>query len=387
MSRALRAVLAPFLVSRLALLLVGVLSLHLMPSALLVQKGNLVYHRPGPSALEVWARWDSEWYLLIAERGYGADDAFLGLPVGYRRGDDAGFFPLYPMLVRGVAALGPSTLCAGVLVSNLALLAALALLREMTRRDHGEVIAGRAVWILLAFPTSFFLSAVYAESLLLATLLGAIALARAGRPLLAGSCAALCALSKPTGLLVLVPLVIELWPDRAARDAAAGRASRSRALRLAAAIAPVGAALAGWALACQATFGDVVPFLARQARWRGPTSGPWRAFVRYFDSPRIHDAHHSTIDLVCALLLVAALPAIWRRLRTSEAAWATAAILLPLGSSLWSFTRFAASIYPFHVAVALSTADAERRFTSWLAAFLPLGGLFMALFAAWWWVG
>jgi hypothetical protein len=386
MTRALRAVLAPFLASRLALVLVGILSLHLMPSALLVQKGNLVYHRPGPSALEVWARWDSEWYLLIAERGYGDDDAFLGLPVAYRRGDDAGFFPLYPMLVRGVAALGPSTLLAGVLVSNLALLAALALLREMTRREHGEVIAGRTVWILLAFPTSFFLSAVYAESLLLATLLGSIALARAGRPLLAGICAAACALSKPTGLLVLVPLVIELWPDRAAHGVAAGRATR-RALRLATAIAPPAAALGGWALACQAVYGDLVPFLARQARWRGPTSGPWRAFVRYFDAPRIHDAHHSTIDLACALLFLAALPVLWRRLRTSEAAWATAAILLPLGSSLWSFTRFAASIYPFHVAVAASTEDSERRFTSFIVALLPLGGLFMALFAAWWWVG
>jgi hypothetical protein len=291
------------------------------------------------------------------------------------------------MLVRGVAALGPSTLFAGVLVSNLALLAALALLREMTRREHGEVIAGRAVWILLAFPTSFFLSAVYAESLLLATLLGSIALARAGRPFLAGTCAALCALSKPTGVLVLVPLVIELWPDRAAPGVAASRASRSRMLRLAAALAPVAAALGGWALACQAVYGDVVPFIARQARWRGPTSGPWRAFARYFDSPRIHDAHHSTIDLVCALLFLAALPVIWRRLRTSEAAWATVAILLPLGSSLWSFTRFAASIYPFHVAVALSTEDSERRFTSWIVALMPLGGLFMALFAAWWWVG
>jgi hypothetical protein len=385
-SRALRAVLAPFLVSRLALVLVGVLSLHLLPSALQVQKGNLVYHRPGPSPLEIWARWDSEWYLLIAERGYGADDAFLGLPVAYRRGDDAGFFPLYPMLVRGVAALGPSTLLAGVLVSNLALLIALALLREMTRRDHGEMIAGRAVWIVLAFPTSFFLSAVYAESLLLATLLGSIALARAGRPLLAGTCAALCALSKPTGLLVLVPLVIELWPDRTAQ-ASTARTIGTRALRLTTAIVPVAAALGGWALACQALYGDVAPFLARQARWRGPTSGPWRAFVRYFDAPRVHDAHHSTIDLVCAILFVAALPAIWRRLRTSEAAWATVAMLLPLSSSLWSFTRFAASIAPFHVSVALSTESSERRFTSFVVAMLPLGGLFMALFAAWWWVG
>jgi hypothetical protein len=377
---------APLLVTRLGLVLVGILSLHLLPSALFVQKGNLVYHQPGLSPLEVWARWDSEWYLLIAERGYGADDAFLGLPVPYHRGDDAGFFPLYPLLVRSVAALGPSTLLAGVLVSNLALLAALAVLWEMTRRDHGEAVAGRAVWILLAFPTSFFLSAVYAESLLLATLLGAIMLARARRPLLAGICAALCALAKPTGVLVLVPLVIELWPNDGA-GAAAGSSIPRRLRRLAMAVAPVLAALGGWALACQAIYGDFAPFLARQARWRGPTSGPWRAFVRYFDSPRIHDAHHSTIDLVCALLFLAALPVIWRRLRTSESAWATVAILLPLGSSLWSFTRFAASIYPFHVAVAVSTENSERRFMSWIAAMLPIAGLFMALFAAWWWVG
>jgi len=385
-SRALRAVLVPWLVTRLALVVVGILSLHLLPSALMVQKGNLVFHRPGPPPLEIWARWDSEWYLLIAERGYGADDAFLGLPVAYQRGDDAGFFPLYPLLVRGVAALGASTLLAGVLVSNLALIAAAALLWEMTRRDHGETIAGRAVWILLAFPTSFFLSAVYPESLLLATLLGSIVLARARRPLAAGICAALCALSKPTGLLVLAPLVIELWPDEGP-SVAHRPAIRRRATRLALAVTPVAIALAGWALACRSIYGDLAPFLARQARWRGPTSGPWRAFVRYFDGPRVHDAHHSTIDLVCALLLLAALPGIWRRLRSSEAVWATLAMLLPLGSSLWSFSRFAASIFPFHVGVALATEDSERRFTSWIAVMLPIGGLFMALFAAWWWVG
>jgi hypothetical protein len=377
LTRALRAVIVPFLATRLGLLVVGLLSLHLLPSALMVQKGNLVFHAPGPAPLEMWARWDSEWYLMIANRGYGAsDDLFLGLPVAYRRGDDAGFFPLYPLLVRGVATLGASTLAAGVLVSNLALLAALMLLWETTRRDHGERVAARAVWILLAFPTSFFLSAVYAESLLLATLLGTVTLARAGRPFVAGLSAAACALCKPTGVLVLAPLLIELWRDRT-----------GRARRLALALVPVAAALGAWSISCRAIYGDLLPFVARQARWRGPMSGPWRAFVRYFDGPRVHDAHHSTIDLACAALLLLGLPAIWRRLRTSEAFWATAAMLLPLCSSLWSFTRFAASIYPFHVAVGLSTEDSDRRFLSWIGAMAPIGGLFMALFAAWWWVG
>ena len=390
MTRALRAVLLPFLATRAALLLAGWLALHLLPSGLTLQKGNLVYHPPGPALVEMWARWDAEWYLLIADRGYGADDLFVGLPVAYQPGDDAGFFPLYPMLVRAVAGTGLSPLMAGVLVANLALLVALALLWDLARRDHGEPIAGRAVWILLAFPTSFFLSAVYAESVQLAALLGALALARAGRPMASGGCAALCTLAKPTGVLVVLPLAIELWRGPDIRDAAGdpraqGPADRLR--RLASGLVPPAAALGAWMIVCRSRFRSLAPFLARQERWRGPTSGPWRAFVRYFEGPQVHGAHHSTIDFACALLLVLSIPFIWRRLRTSEAAWATVAILLPLGSTLWSFTRFAASIYPFHLLAAVSTRGSEGRFAAWIAVFLPIGGLLMALYAAWWWVG
>jgi hypothetical protein len=389
-TRALRAVLVPFLATRAALLLAGWLALHLLPSGLTLQKGNLVYHPPGPAVFEMWARWDAEWYLLIADRGYGADDAFVGRPVAYQPGDDAGFFPLYPMLVRAMAGSGLPPLVAGVLVANLALLAALALLWDLARRDHGEETAGRAVWLLLAFPTSFFLSAVYAESIQLATLLGALALARAGRPLAAGGCAALCTLAKPTGVLVMLPLAIELWRGPDGRDPAGGRPApcpADRIRRLASGLVPPAAALGAWMIACRFLFGSMVPFLARQERWRGPTTGPWRAFVRYFEGPQVHGAHHSTIDFACALLLVLSIPFMWRRLRASEAAWATVAILLPLGSTLWSFTRFAASIYPCHLLAAVSTRGSEQRFAAWIAVLLPMGGLLMALYAAWWWVG
>ncbi|HZM68734.1 MAG TPA: hypothetical protein VFB95_00035, partial [Candidatus Cryosericum sp.] len=126
-------IIVPFAVTRLALLVVGWLAVHVLASGLTLQKGNLVYHRPGPAALEIWARWDAEWYLLIAERGYGADDAFVGLPVAYQRGDDTGFFPLYPGLIRSLSATGLTPLAAGVLVSNLALLLALWLLRDLAR--------------------------------------------------------------------------------------------------------------------------------------------------------------------------------------------------------------------------------------------------------------
>ncbi|HEV8120687.1 MAG TPA: glycosyltransferase 87 family protein [Candidatus Polarisedimenticolia bacterium] len=379
MKASLRAVLLPFAATRAALLCAGLLGAFLLPSGLLLQKGNLQGHVRVSPVFDIWARWDSEWYLLIATRGYGADDAFVGLPVSYRHGDDAGFFPLYPMLLRGVAATGLPPVVAGVLVSNTALLLAAALLRRLVEDERGPDEADRAVWILLAFPTSFFLSAVYAESTMLAAILGSVLLARRQRALQAGALAGLAALARPTGLLAIVPLVLELgrsassWTDRARRVVIG-------------LLGPV-AAIGGYMAFCQARFGEWAPFFTRQERWRGATGGPWRAFVRYFEHPEIHGAHHSTIDFVCAALLVLSLPWMVRRLRPADAAYGAVAILLPLGSTLWSYTRFASTLYPLPMLLARGTPQSDTRLRAILALFLPLGGLFMALFAAWWWVG
>jgi len=395
MLRDLRRVLVPFVVTRLGLLAAGLMAVHLLASGLTLQKGNLVRHPPGPAALEIWARWDAEWYLLIAESGYGDDDAFLGRAVAYQRGDDTGFFPLYPLLIRAVASTGLSLLAAGVLVSNLALLVGLAGLRGLVARDHGETAADRTIWILLAFPSSFFLSAVYAESLVLATLVVAVRLGRDRRPFAAGCAAALCALSKPTGILAVLPVLWEVGAGIAAPGTAmvgdattpAGRRRYGKWGGMALALAPPAVALGCWMAWCHAIYGRAAPFIERQERWRGPTGGPWRAFVRYFERPEVHGAHHSTLEFVVAAIFVLLIPWMWRRLRTSDALWATASILLPLGSTLWSFTRFAASIYPAFVLAALWSGRSERRFAALLGGMLPMGGFLMALYAAWWWAG
>ena len=378
MKEALRAVLLPFAATRLALLVAGLLAGALLPSGLMLQKGNLVRHAQDPLPLAIWARWDAEWYLLIAERGYGADEAFVGLPVNYRSGDDSGFFPLYPLLIRAVSACGPAPTAAGILVSNLALLLAAALLRDLVRQDRGEDEARRAVWLLLSFPTSFFLSAVYAEALLLATTLAAVRWARAGRPLPAGAFAALACVSRPTGVLVLLAVVPEL-----VREGSTG----VRLRRLAAALAAPTIAIGGWLLFCHARFGEWAPFVARQERWRGAMSGPWRAFARWFESPEIHGAHHSTIDFIVASLLVVAIPWMFLRLRRSDALYGAAAILLPLCSTLWSFSRFASIVYPLPMLLARAGAERPDRHTALVVLGMGLGGFLMALYAAWWWVG
>src|SRR5206468_3953831 len=111
-------------------------------------------------------------------------------------------------------------------------------------------------------------------------------------------------------------------------------------------------------------------------------SWPWHAFVRYFQAPHLHDAHHSTIDLAFATLFVASIPFLFRHLPRSYALYGTAAILLPLGSTLWSYARFTATIFPAAILIALWAARPAGRLRVYLAGTLPLSGFFMALYAS-----
>jgi len=178
-----RAVLVPFLATRGAFLLVGVLASRLMVSGLSLQKGNLVYHQPAPTFLEIWARWDAEWYLLIAAEGYDSSDHFERFAVPYERAATAGFLPLYPLMIRTLAPVFGGV-GAGVLISNLALLGALVLLYRLAAaeaRPGAERATGLAACAaLLVYPSSLFLSAVYAESLFLLLSLATFAAARRG---------------------------------------------------------------------------------------------------------------------------------------------------------------------------------------------------------------
>jgi hypothetical protein len=378
-----------FVASRLALLVVGLLSTSLLPSGVGAQPGNLVWHQPAPLMMEIWARWDAEWYLLIAAEGYDAGDQLAGLGLAYEKSATAGFLPLYPLLLRVLTPVFGSV-TAGVLISNICLFLSLLLLDRLVRlemgNEFGESAGLAACAALLLHPSSLFLSAVYPEALFLALSLGAFVAARSGRFEIAGVLGFLATLTRPFGVLLILPLGWEWWLWRS--EPCDSGVRRWRTLRgLWILLVPI--AMAGYFWFSRLTFGDPLALLHRQERWRGGLSGPWRAFVRWWEAgPTAHGAHGSTVELVIAVVSLAMLVAMARRLRPSYTIYAAAAMALALGSSLWSFSRLSLTLFPFFMLIGAAWADGRRHLPT-LYAFVggALGALLMALYANWWWAG
>jgi len=114
---------------------------------------------PNP-LLALWQRFDTNWYLAIATRGYAADGSTV-------------YFPLYPFLIRAVSAVIGNAMLAALLVSNLALIGVLVMLYRLTETLFDTASARRTVAYLFLFPTGFFLLAAYTESLFLLFVVGA----------------------------------------------------------------------------------------------------------------------------------------------------------------------------------------------------------------------
>jgi hypothetical protein len=374
---------AMLVASRVALLVVGIASHTLLPSGADYQPGNLHWLPEVSAPLEVWARWDAEWYLLIAARGYDVGGDVVGWGWSQHRDAAAGFFPLYPWTVRMLAPL-LGLVGAGVVVSNVALVVAVWLLYRLVsdeiggERGHEAGLAACAA--LLAWPMSPFLSAVYPASMFLALTLAASLAARRRRFAAAALWGGLAALTKPFGVLLAVVIGWEWLVARRRRE--------TTGWSIVAAAGPVvGLGIFAWM--CARTFGDPLAFVARQAAWRGDLSGPWAAWARWWQAgPTVHGAHTSTLEAVLGVITVVVLVAAARWLRASWLAYAAAALVIAFGSTLWSFGRLMLGVFPVFVAVGAMWADGRRVVTGalmWVGA--VTSGLVMVLYAAWWWAG
>src|SRR3954451_18433140 len=342
---------------------------------------------------DVWARWDSVWFLRIAEHGYGS-----------AKGAAGAFYPLYPATgaLLGRVLLGHYVL-AGILVSLAASFVSFLLLHRAAEERLGADGARRAGVYLAGFPFALFLQAVYSESLYLLLTLAAFMLAERRHFLTAGAVTGLALLTRPTAAALLPALALLAWRER----------ERWRALA-ALAVAPL--LFTAYPLYLWQAEGSPWEFVHAQRLWSrhlspgGPLGGIWDGLRAgwagveqlasgshthvYWTPVRDTDPiRAATLNLEClaflALFVVLTVIA-WRRFGAPYGLFAAVSLAIPLSvpSERWpllSLPRFGLTIFPLFLALAV-VGGRPRAHTAIVAVSSLLLGVSVAQWALWQWV-
>jgi hypothetical protein len=282
---------------------------------------------------------------------------------------------LFPGIARAVSWLpGVSAAFAVVLVANVCALAAGVLLYELiVREGRGVALARRSVWILYLAPSAFVLVMGYAEATLLVAAVIALIALRSGRWWVAAAAGVVAGLTRPVGLLLVVPALFEAY--RARRTLGDGRLGAMAA----AVLGPVVGTGAYLVWAEHRTHDLLYPFSVQQKStsrggWIDPVRAVWRAAHLLGSGDHLSAGIH----IVTAVLLVVLVVVLWRRWPASFTAYAIAAAFVGLSArNLDSLERYSFSTVPFVIAAADLTGGGtrERIVLTALGALLVVGSL------------
>ena len=344
------------------------------------------------------ARWDAMWYEEIARAGYRYDP---------RTGPDEQqrivFFPLYPMMMRTVAAFTTPDRAAtmtydeyleirqvhlvwsGLFISLLAFSCALIVVYRWAELHAGAEAAAATVVLLSTYPFAVYFSAPYTEALFLLLASGACYAFERGRLTLAGAAGLLAGLTRPNGAMLSLALaILALGPVRRREP---GWIRRTSGGVLAAAMPGVGMLL--YSAYVYRLSGNPFAWLEAHAAWGrdlNVTADHYAWMFRTIASEGVlayvRGAPAEVVQMAAVLFSLALVWPVWRRIGPAYAVLVLANVLPPLfQGGVLSLGRFTATLFPQFLALALLLPP-ERR-TSWIIAFSVGQGLIAAMFFSW----
>lgn len=159
-----------WIATRLSMLLLGYVSLALMPSL----RGSADPNLRSLPALDALCCWDCGWYSYLAHFGYTV-------------ADETNFWPGLPLASRWLARLtGLDPSYAVLAVPNLAALGAYLTLYRLFAKIDGEHAARLALGLFAAYPFAYYHASGYPETVMIFTSALAVSLAMANRHVAAG---------------------------------------------------------------------------------------------------------------------------------------------------------------------------------------------------------
>lgn len=328
------------LIVKISILLAIFLAYHLLPFNVLGHNANFVYPRNEIiNYSKAYKTWDGQHYIFLAEQGYAPNQR------------NNGFYPLWPLAIKVVRPLlGGNSLLAGLLLANLFSLIAGVVFFLLVKNLYGDKIAYYASLSLLAFPSSFYFSLVYSESLCFMLIVLCFYGLYQQKYRLAFLAALLLPLSRPVGLLIAVPALVLLL--------------RNKVKKFKAYFVPC-AAVVGWGiylLMMKYYTGDALTAVAAQKYFVAGHSisnllQPLTWLSRNFINASFvfHGFRYSILDRVFFVFVVMMLGFIYRFCNKELFVYALCFGLLPAlaGNYLASYIRYSLLVMPIFIVLAL----------------------------------
>ena len=326
-----------------------------------------IFQNITPTILQLWNRWDTHNYINIAQNGYtnvGESSLFIV------------FFPLYPLLIRLFAVFIGDYLFSAMVVSNLASVLAVLLFYKLVSKDYTSNNAIRAVFYFLVFPTAYFLSAAYTESLFVFLSIASFYYAREGRWFLAGVFGGLASTTRITGVVLFPALIIEYWVQKRGQM----RFKEIGWLLL------IPLCFSVYLIINYVTFGDAFAFLTIQKQhWFKELSPPWIGFLNSLGGIGWRSPSERMLvdyaEIIFSLLGLTTVIVGFLYLRISYNVYALLTWLLITSNSYWlSIPRYTLTIFPLFILLSLA---GQRKEINYLITVISLifFSLFLILFA------
>jgi hypothetical protein len=384
-----KKIVALFLGWRVVLFGVAFIALYLIPKwgARLPYADRVLSSTGLPAWIWGFGNFDGVHYLRIAQDGYAAANTQV-------------FFPLYPILVRILnifprnASLDPnifvdpSYFYTAFILSNLFLLLALYFLYKLLRLDFDKKVSLWSLVLFLVFPASFYLGAIYTESLFLLLAIASIYYSRKHNFLLGGLLAGFASATRVLGLMLLPLMAIEIyfWV-KSSKPETIGKLKAILGMIL----GPLGTIF--YMLYLKATTGSYLYFLTAQAPFGAQRSAErfillpqviYR-YIKIFTSLPVFSLEffNASTEFLFALIPLTLLVVFWRKMRLSYWIFTLGVLLIPtLTGTFSSMPRYA--LMGFLVLPLL--AERKRLRTPLVFVFILLGVILIGLFTRGYWV-
>jgi hypothetical protein len=318
--------------------------------------------------LAIWQRFDANWYISLAETGYG------------RIAGDDHYPPLFPVLLRLLQPIFGSAFLAGLFVTHLAAFYAIKLLYDTFSQWGGDLLAGRSAFLILIYPTSFFLFSVYTEALFLMLALLAFQQMRKRSWIWSGLWIFFAILTRLQGAALILPMLYLMWQDRPFL--------RRPAHWFGLALPGLGGLFYLFLRSRQVTEGTI-PFV--ESDWHARLVPPWETYGYAVETLLSGSATFiDTLNWIVATLMIILLIAGWRRIPLEYNLYSAFSLLIILiriveTQPLISMSRYSLALFPAFFVLGMAAEHPWMRRLI-VYTFIPLNLYLSGQFFLWGWV-